>query len=135
MSVVFKTAGQSRAAMASSMSKSESLPATPAASATVSAVISDEYAMHWSSSDSASLIAPSEILAITAAASGERFTPSAFAMYSSLAAMSSGRILLKSNRWHLDMIVAGTLYISVVASMNFTCSGGSSIILRSALNA
>ena len=41
----------------------------------------------------------------------------------------------KSNRWQRDWIVAGTLWISVVAKMNRTCGGGSSSVFRRALNA
>ena len=44
-------------------------------------------------------------------------------------------MLRKSNRWQRDWIVAGTLCGSVVQRMNFTCSGGSSMVLSSALNA
>ena len=41
----------------------------------------------------------------------------------------------KSNRWHLESTVAGIFCASVVAMMNLTCSGGSSSVLRNALNA
>ena len=41
----------------------------------------------------------------------------------------------KSNRWQRDRMVIGILCGSVVAKMNFTCSGGSSSVFRSALNA
>ena len=41
----------------------------------------------------------------------------------------------KSNRWQRDKIVIGILLGSVVAKKNFTCSGGSSNVLSSALNA
>ena len=41
----------------------------------------------------------------------------------------------KSNRWQRLWMVAGTLCGSVVHSTNFTCAGGSSIVLRRALNA
>ncbi len=49
--------------------------------------------------------------------------------------MTFGLMLPKSNRWHRDWIVAMTLLGSVVAKMNFTCSGGSSSVLSRALNA
>ncbi len=49
--------------------------------------------------------------------------------------MSSFEILLKSNLWHLESIVVGSFCGSVVASTNFTCSGGSSNVFKSALNA
>ena len=41
----------------------------------------------------------------------------------------------KSNRWQRDRIVSSTFSGFVVANMNFTCSGGSSSVLSSALNA
>ncbi len=37
--------------------------------------------------------------------------------------------------WHLDMIVLGILCLSVVAKIKITCAGGSSKVLRRALNA
>ena len=49
--------------------------------------------------------------------------------------MSPGRIRLKENCWHRDLMVAGTLCSSVVAKMNIRCSGGSSKIFSSALKA
>ena len=42
---------------------------------------------------------------------------------------------LRSKRWQRDSTVTGTLRISVVAKMNFTCGGGSSSVLRKALKA
>ena len=36
---------------------------------------------------------------------------------------------------HLDKIVCGSLWTSVVARMNTACDGGSSSVFRSALNA
>ena len=41
----------------------------------------------------------------------------------------------KSKRWQRERIVAGTFCGSVVAKTNFTCGGGSSSVLSSALNA
>ncbi len=41
----------------------------------------------------------------------------------------------RSKRWQRDSTVTGTLRISVVANRNFTCAGGSSSVLSSALNA
>jgi hypothetical protein len=40
-----------------------------------------------------------------------------------------------AKRWQRDWMVAGTLCASVVQRMNLTCSGGSSMVLSSALNA
>ena len=47
----------------------------------------------------------------------------------------SGSIRRRSKRWHRLSTVTGTLRISVVAKMNFTCSGGSSSVLSNALKA
>jgi hypothetical protein len=41
----------------------------------------------------------------------------------------------RSKRWQRDSTVTGTLRISVVAKMNFTCGGGSSSVFSSALKA
>ena len=51
------------------------------------------------------------------------------------ASIASGSIRRRSNRWQRDSTVTGTLRISVVAKMNFTCAGGSSSVFSSALNA
>ena len=51
------------------------------------------------------------------------------------ASIASGSIRRRSNRWQRDRTVTGTLRISVVAKMNFTCGGGSSSVFRSALKA
>ena len=50
-------------------------------------------------------------------------------------AITLKEIRLKSNLWHLEMMVAGTLWISVVAKINLPCEGGSSKVLSNALNA
>ena len=42
---------------------------------------------------------------------------------------------LKSKRWQREMMVAGTLWTSVVAKMNLTWEGGSSRVLSRALKA
>ena len=49
--------------------------------------------------------------------------------------ISSARIRLKENCWQRLLMVAGTLWISVVARINSRCAGGSSRIWSSALNA
>ena len=41
----------------------------------------------------------------------------------------------RSKRWQRESTVTGTLRISVVAKMNFTCGGGSSSVFNSALKA
>ena len=55
--------------------------------------------------------------------------------YSRRENISSGVMLWNGICWHLERIVTGTLCGSVVAMMNITCSGGSSRVFRSALNA
>jgi len=49
--------------------------------------------------------------------------------------MSAAGMRRKSNRWHRDRIVGNTFSGSVVANMNFTCSGGSSRVFNNALKA
>jgi len=49
--------------------------------------------------------------------------------------MSALGIRRKSNRWQRERMVGRTFSGSVVANMNFTCAGGSSSVLSSALNA
>jgi hypothetical protein len=73
------------------------VPAIPAASLTVFSSMSVPIARHLSSRERASLIPPSAILAIRLAAFEVRLTFSFSATYISLAVMSSGAILLKSN--------------------------------------
>jgi hypothetical protein len=41
----------------------------------------------------------------------------------------------RSKRWQRDRTVTGTLRISVVAKMNFTCGGGSSSVFSRPLKA
>ena len=57
------------------------------------------------------------------------------AMFWSARTMSSSPISRKGKRWQRDWIVSGTLWSSVVARMKNACGGGSSRVLRSALNA
>jgi hypothetical protein len=56
-------------------------------------------------------------------------------MNSNLFFKSGLDIFLKSYLWHLDIIVSGTLCVSVVANINFTKDGGSSSIFKRALKA
>ena len=49
--------------------------------------------------------------------------------------MSGAGMRRRSNRWQRLRIVGSTFCGSVVAKMNLTCSGGSSSVLSSALNA
>ncbi len=61
--------------------------------------------------------------------------PSAAAIFLRLSAMSRSGILRKSKDWQRERIVAGTLWVSVVAKMKITWAGGSSRVFRSALKA
>ena len=47
--------------------------------------------------------------------------------------MPSVEIVPKSNRWHRDKIVSGSLFGSVVQKMNLTIGGGSSEIQKNIL--
>jgi FPC/CPF motif-containing protein YcgG len=49
--------------------------------------------------------------------------------------MSAVGMRRRSKRWQRERIVGSTFSGSVVANMNFTCAGGSSSVLSSALNA
>ncbi len=93
------------------------------------------WAIAWSSIESPSRTEPSAARAIRASASGEISTFSASAIFAKWATSTSCGTRLRSKRWQRDRTVTGTLRISVVAKMNFTCSGGSSRVFRSALNA
>ena len=83
----------------------------------------------------ASLIAPSANDAIVFSASFVIFTLLSLQTYSSQLAILLSDIFLKSNLWHLDKIVAGNFWGSVVANINLTCSGGSSNVFNNALKA
>jgi DNA-directed RNA polymerase subunit alpha len=61
--------------------------------------------------------------------------PQEVAILQSCFTIPSREIRRKSNRWQRDRIVAGSLWGSVVANMNITCSGGSSRVLSNALKA
>ena len=70
-----------------------------------------------------------------ASASGSAVMPSFDAMVVNSPTRSDALMRRKSNRWHRESTVIGTLRISVVAKMNFTCSGGSSSVFNSPLKA
>ena len=108
------------------MSATASAPMSPPASA---------WAIAWSSSDSPSRAEPSAARAIRFSASGETSTPSARAMRAKWAESSATEMRRRSKRWQRDSTVTGTLRISVVAKMNFTCGGGSSSVFNRALKA
>jgi len=78
---------------------------------------------------------PAAARAIRKIAASSAVTFSASQIFFRCAAMSRVGMLRKSNRWHRERMVAGSRSASVVAKMNFTCSGGSSRVLRRALKA
>ena len=90
---------------------------------------------HLSSILSASLAAPSDNVAIRFNAGSVICILLSLHTIFILFIKSSFDIFLKSNLWHLESIVVSNFCGSVVASINFTCSGGSSRVLSSALNA
>ena len=91
--------------------------------------------MAASSSDSASRRLPSEARISSGSAAGSNPMPSWVRISVSWRASVSGGIGLKSKRWQRESTVAGMRLGSVVASTNTTCGGGSSSVLRNALNA
>ncbi|MEJ1967513.1 MAG: hypothetical protein WDN03_02575 [Rhizomicrobium sp.] len=91
--------------------------------------------MAWSSSESPSRAEPSAARAIRASASRAMATFSFSEIDASRPTSSPVSIRRRSKRWQRDRMVTGTLRISVVAKMNFTCGGGSSSVLRIALKA
>ena len=88
-----------------------------------------------SAMESASLIPPSAVRAISSTASFWAVTPREDSISLKCAAMSEVEILRKLKRWQRESMVAGSLCTSVVAKMNSACSGGSSRVFSSALNA
>ena len=68
----------------------------------------------------------------TASSASMDSLPNTAARCSAIRATEIGR---KSNRWQRLWMVGRTLWGSVVQRMNFTCDGGSSMVLSSALNA
>ena len=93
------------------------------------------WAIAWSSMESPSRTEPSAARASKVSASGEISTFSAAAILPKCSISVSCGTRLRSNRWQRLSTVTGTLRISVVANRNFTCGGGSSSVLRRALNA
>ena len=91
--------------------------------------------MAWSSNDNPSRTDPSAARAIRSSALGATATPSCAAMRPNMPVISATDTRRRSNRWQRDSTVTGTLRISVVAKMNFTCGGGSSSVFSSALKA
>ena len=100
-----------------------------------SSILSFPSWIHLSRILKASLIAPSAKTDIIFNASFVISMLLSLHTYSSLLLISSFDIFLKSKRWHLESIVAGNFWGSVVANINLTCAGGSSNVFKSALKA
>ena len=100
-----------------------------------SSILFSPSCAHLSSIDNASLIAPSDNSAIRFNAPSVYLILLSLQTYFKFSTILSSGIFLKSNLWHLDKIVAGSFWGSVVAKMNFTCFGGSSNVFNKALNA
>ena len=77
---------------------------------------------------------PSAARAIRASAASDTSIFSASAIFRSWSAIARVGIVRNSKTWERERIVSGILCSSVVAIMNTTCAGGSSIDLSSALN-
>ena len=88
-----------------------------------------------SSKDNESLTEPSEIFTISLSASSEILPFSKSQIFFIYINNSSDLTLDKSNLWHLDRIVTGIFFSSVVAKINFKYSGGSSKVFKRALKA
>ena len=78
---------------------------------------------------------PVASFAIQKSASESASIPISDAACSRRLLMVSSGMSWKLNCWQRLLMVAGTFWVSVVAKMNTTYSGGSSIVLRRALKA
>ena len=133
----FKIASFTRPETQSSkMTLSLSTPTSPSLSRIFSYVMwSPEKAATWSNKVYASRTEPVDSRATQYKASSSAWMPISFAASSRSFSTVSIGTKRKLNCWHLDFIVAGTFCSSVVAKMNTTYSGGSSIVFKSALKA
>ena len=91
--------------------------------------------MSWSRADWASRMPPSAPRATAMSAPSSASIFSASQMARRRWVISRVGMRLRSKRWQRDRMVAGTLFDSVVANMNFTCAGGSSSVFNRALKA
>gem|GEM_PF-1525177 len=89
----------------------------------------------WSMYFTASRAHHSDILAISSIASSVAVSSSFSQIILSRFPISFLSIFLKLKTWQREMMVSGTFWISVVASMKQTLSLGSSMVFKSALNA
>ena len=94
-----------------------------------------QNATTWSNIVRASRMAPSALEAIMCSDSSSTETFSAVATLLRFPTMSGMLMRLKSYIWQRLSIVGSILCFSVVASMNMAWEGGSSRVLRNALNA
>ena len=113
--------------------------ANPSMSLTFCSVMSWSWRLKviiaWSKTDKASRTDPSEDLAMIASALSSTLACSLVAMPLKKSCISSILILRKSNLWHLDKIVTGIFFTSVVAKINLRWAGGSSKVFNRALKA
>ena len=120
----------------SNRSKMRPRSASPSMARTLSVrMLPAPMASAWSSSDRPSRTEPCAARAISASASSSAVAPSLPAMPLKCATSAGTSTRRRSKRCVRDSTVTGTLRTSVVAKMNFTCSGGSSSVFRSALKA
>ena len=91
--------------------------------------------INWSSRFVPSRRLPPDARPMSRSTSGDTSAPSSCAMPVSRSIMSCMAMRWKSNRWQRETMVGGSRSGSVVARTNTLCGGGSSSVLRNALNA
>ena len=134
--IYFNTAGPSPLCKADRNLIIQSLLTRPMSSSTTEGVISPlAMPTHWSRILNASRKPPSAWTAMRRAALSSKAKPSLSATYCNRCAISSDVIRLNVYRWQRDTMVTGSFSISVVAKMNITWSGGSSIVFNRAFHA
>ena len=101
----------------------------------VSVILFSHSAAICSRSEMASRIPPSAFFAIRFRASSSALNFSALAISFNFSASFSMVNRWKMKLWQREVMVSGILWSSVVARRKKTCSGGSSSVLSSALNA
>ena len=132
----YKAASTLPCRMLSVIFKMSSGEQIPNASMTCSYDISpSQYETHISASERVSRALPCPACANATKASCSYFLPMPSKAFISSLTSSSMVSRRKSNRIQRDKMVAGIFCTSVVASIKMTCSGGSSNVFNSALNA
>ncbi len=120
----------------SSVWNSTSPSVVPSSSRTSATPIRPSQAVDsWSSVETASRKLPPAARATRPIAAGSMSIDSASAMRCSTAPISGSPGRWKTNRWQRLRMVGSIACISVVQSTNTTCSGGSSSVFRTALDA